>query len=107
MLLLWTQSATGVLQLWVLDDGPGIPEDRREHLFEPFFTTETRGTGLGLHLTQELCTANGATIRYESSALLGEDIRQRYGAGFVITPQQRQVAEAGPVAAPSRMESDE
>jgi len=107
VLLLWTQSATGVLQLWVLDDGPGIPEDRREHLFEPFFTTETRGTGLGLHLTQELCTANGATIRYESSALLGEDIRQRYGAGFVITPQQRQVAEAGPVAAPSRMESDE
>ncbi|MBF1259514.1 MAG: HAMP domain-containing histidine kinase [Lautropia mirabilis] len=107
VLLLWTQSAAGVLQLWVLDDGPGIPEDRREHLFEPFFTTETRGTGLGLHLTQELCTANGATIRYESSALLGEDIRQRYGAGFVITPQQRQVAEAGPVAAPSRMESDE
>ena len=107
VLLLWTQSATGVLQLWVLDDGPGIPEDRREHLFEPFFTTETRGTGLGLHLTQELCTANGATIRYESSALLGEDIRQRYGAGFVITPQQRQVAEAGPAAAPSRMESDE
>ena len=96
-----------MLQLWVLDDGPGIPEDRREHLFEPFFTTETRGTGLGLHLTQELCTANGATIRYESSALLGEDIRQRYGAGFVITPQQRQVAEAGAAAAPSRMESDE
>ena len=107
VLLLWTQSATGVLQLWVLDDGPGIPEDRREHLFEPFFTTETRGTGLGLHLTQELCTANGATIRYESSALLGEDIRQRYGAGFVITPQQRQAAGAGPAAAPSRMESDE
>ena len=107
VLLLWTQSAAGVLQLWVLDDGPGIPEDRREHLFEPFFTTETRGTGLGLHLTQELCTANGATIRYESSALLGEDIRQRYGAGFVITPQQRQVAEAGAAAAPSRMESDE
>ena len=53
---------------------------------------------------QELCTANGATIRYESSALLDEDIRQRYGAGFVITPQQRQVAEVSPAAAPSRME---
>jgi signal transduction histidine kinase len=50
--------------LAVADDGPGVPESSRPHLFEPFFTTEVRGTGLGLHLARELCLANGATIRY-------------------------------------------
>jgi two-component system sensor histidine kinase PilS (NtrC family) len=41
-----------------------VPPASRVHLFEPFFTTEARGTGLGLHLARELCTANGASIRY-------------------------------------------
>ena len=88
VLLLWTQTAAGVSQLWVLDDGPGIAPERRVHLFEPFFTTESRGTGLGLHLTQELCTANGASIRYEAPLMLPADIQSRYGAGFLITPAQ-------------------
>ena len=88
VLLLWTQTAAGVPQLWVLDDGPGIAPERRVHLFEPFFTTESRGTGLGLHLTQELCTANGASIRYEAPLMLPADIQSRYGAGFLITPAQ-------------------
>ena len=88
VLLLWTQTAADVSQLWVLDDGPGIAPERRVHLFEPFFTTESRGTGLGLHLTQELCTANGASIRYEAPLMLPADIQSRYGAGFLVTPAQ-------------------
>jgi two-component system sensor histidine kinase PilS (NtrC family) len=54
----------GALALSVSDDGPGVPQSVREHLFEPFLTTEARGTGLGLHLTRELCNANAARIRY-------------------------------------------
>jgi len=54
----------GVPTLSVSDDGPGVPQSVREHLFEPFLTTEARGTGLGLHLTRELCNANAARIRY-------------------------------------------
>ncbi len=51
-------------QFDVLDDGPGIPPERREHLFEPFFTTQPKGTGLGLYLSREFCLANGATLSY-------------------------------------------
>lgn len=88
VLLFWTETVAGIPQLWILDDGPGIADAQRVHLFEPFFTTETQGTGLGLHLTQELCTANGAAIRYEESLVLSPDIQQRYRAGFVIVPAQ-------------------
>lgn len=50
--------------LEVSDTGSGVAPESRAHLFEPFFTTQAKGTGLGLHLARELCSANGATIRY-------------------------------------------
>ena len=64
----WAPDAGGRGSLVVSDDGPGVSAASRAHLFEPFFTTETRGTGLGLHLARELCTANGATIRYRPAS---------------------------------------
>ena len=51
----------------ILDRGPGVPEEQRERLFEPFFTTEGTGTGLGLYLAQELCEANRAQLTYVPS----------------------------------------
>ncbi len=51
-------------QLDVVDDGEGIPEDHRGQLFEPFFTTVASGTGLGLYISRELCSANGAALDY-------------------------------------------
>jgi len=45
--------------LWVFDDGPGVAPADRESMFEPFFTTHARGTGLGLYLAREFCVANG------------------------------------------------
>ncbi|HWY73903.1 MAG TPA: PAS domain-containing sensor histidine kinase [Burkholderiaceae bacterium] len=50
--------------LWVFDDGPGVPAAERESMFEPFFTTHTRGTGLGLYLAREFCMANGFDLAY-------------------------------------------
>lgn len=55
-------SANGRVELHVLDDGPGVPDNVREQVFEPFFTTHTLGTGLGLFIARELCAANGATL---------------------------------------------
>ncbi|WP_437640342.1 sensor histidine kinase [Sorangium sp. So ce854] len=52
----------------VLDRGAGIPEDARERLFEPFFTTRRDGTGLGLAVCYGLVTAHGGTIRAEPRA---------------------------------------
>lgn len=52
------------VQLDIADDGPGMSSEALAHLFEPFFTTEPSGTGLGLYLARELCEANGAWIEY-------------------------------------------
>ncbi len=52
------------LQLDVLDDGPGVPPEQVGKLFEPFFTTDSQGTGLGLYIARELSMANGATLDY-------------------------------------------
>ncbi len=49
----------------VIDYGPGISDENIKHLFEPFFTTENTGSGLGLYICKELCEANQAIISYK------------------------------------------
>jgi two-component system sensor histidine kinase PilS (NtrC family) len=56
--------APGRLVLDVYDDGPGVAREVQAHLFEPFFTTEAQGTGLGLYIARELCEGNGARLEY-------------------------------------------
>lgn len=51
--------------LEILDDGPGVAEEQLHHLFEPFYTTENKGTGLGLYLSRELCESNQARLDYK------------------------------------------
>jgi two-component system, NtrC family, sensor histidine kinase PilS len=58
---------TQIVHIEVSDDGDGIPEEVRSHLFEPFFTTESSGTGLGLYIARELADANGAKLQYKTS----------------------------------------
>jgi two-component system, NtrC family, sensor histidine kinase PilS len=48
----------------VADRGPGIRADKVEEMFEPFFTGQPGGTGLGLYISRELAERNGATLRY-------------------------------------------
>jgi two-component system, NtrC family, sensor histidine kinase PilS len=48
----------------IIDFGPGISTENITHLFEPFFTTENTGSGLGLYICKELCEANQALISY-------------------------------------------
>ena len=52
------------VELSVIDSGPGVPAAIQGQLFEPFFTTEAKGTGLGLYLARELCAANRAVLEY-------------------------------------------
>lgn len=51
----------------IIDSGVGVPNDIKEQLFEPFFTTETKGSGLGLYLARELCEANQANLGLQAS----------------------------------------
>ncbi|MCB9727137.1 MAG: PAS domain S-box protein [Deltaproteobacteria bacterium] len=57
--------------LTVADQGPGIPEAHREKVFEPFFTTRTRGTGLGLANVRRTFEAHGGSIDFACPATGG------------------------------------
>ena len=63
------------VELSVLDDGPGVASSSQGQLFEPFFTTDSKGTGLGLYLARELCAANRALLEY---------VREAAGAHFRV-----------------------
>lgn len=52
------------LILDVSDDGPGIDAEAQAQLFEPFFTTDAQGTGLGLFIARELAESNGARLEF-------------------------------------------
>ena len=56
----------GEASLDVRDNGPGIAPEAAIHLFEPFFTTASSGTGLGLFLCRELCENNEARLTYRA-----------------------------------------
>ena len=68
------------IDLHVADDGPGIAEDHLGQLFEPFFTTESRGTGLGLYIARELASANRATLDYMPASLRRAEMLEWTGA---------------------------
>jgi two-component system sensor histidine kinase PilS (NtrC family) len=46
----------------ICDTGPGIDDDVAEQVFDPFYTGESNGTGLGLYIARELCEANQASL---------------------------------------------
>lgn len=55
----------------IRDQGPGISQSQQASIFEPFYTTERGGTGLGLYLARELCEANQAQLALISSGAGG------------------------------------
>jgi signal transduction histidine kinase len=64
------------VEITIRDEGPGIPEDQRDAVFHPFFTTKDSGTGLGLPVTRQIVADHGGTIGIEGAP--GE------GARFVV-----------------------
>ena len=46
--------------------GPGMPDDVKEKVFEPFFTTRSRGTGLGLPIAKRVVEAHGGRIAIDT-----------------------------------------
>jgi two-component system sensor histidine kinase PilS (NtrC family) len=70
-----TCNEEGRALLEVSDDGAGVAVEAAQKLFEPFYTTDAGGTGLGLYIARELCEANGARIDYRRSELGGACFR--------------------------------
>lgn len=70
------------------DQGPGVPEELRERLFEPFYTTKSHGTGLGLATTQHIAASHGGSITCEPAPGGG-------GARFVLRLPARSREQSG------------
>jgi two-component system sensor histidine kinase PilS (NtrC family) len=59
------EDGQGSLSVW--SDGQPLDQSVERHLFEPFFSSESRSSGLGLYICRELCEGHGATIIYRRS----------------------------------------
>lgn len=70
---------TGNPCLEVIDYGEGVAEDQVGNLFEPFFTTEASGTGIGLYLSRELCHSNHAQMTYSRADTGGSCFKIVFG----------------------------
>ncbi len=80
------------LQVTVQDNGPGVPEELRANLFEPFVTTKINGTGLGLAFVAKTVADHGGVIEVDSAAR-----RTIFRLTFPITeePKPRRVRRRG------------
>jgi PAS domain S-box-containing protein len=89
------QGSEGHVEITVEDDGKGIPEDKVEDLFQPFFTTKPGGTGLGLPLCRKIVGDHGGDMT----------MRPRPGGGTIVTirlPLEEEGEEDPPREVPSR-----
>ena len=80
------QSAMGQIYLSVWSDGAPMDQSVERHLFEPFFSSESRSSGLGLYICRELCEGHGATIAYyRATRQMGANTQD--GNEFLVTFQ--------------------
>ncbi len=77
----------------VIDDGPGMSDDVKRRLFEPFFTTRVQGSGLGLAIAQRTVDAHQGTIELDSSSAQGSTFILRF-------PTVRPLGRVLPASAP-------
>ncbi len=77
-----SSNLAGTATMTVWSDGQPIEPTIEKHLFEPFFSSESRSSGLGLYICRELCTRHGAMIRYERQSARQPDTRD--GNAFIV-----------------------
>ena len=73
--LMIRREASGSYRIEVRDNGPGIPEDRREDIFLPFYTTHQGGSGVGLSFARQVALAHGGSIGVTDAPEGGANIR--------------------------------
>ncbi len=73
-------STRGGAVLVVADNGPGVPAELRDRIFAPFFTTRSRGSGVGLAQAQKTAAAHGGTLQLESAPGEGATFRMHLPA---------------------------
>ena len=83
ILLRLAERDDGAVQLCVLSDSALIATEVERYLFEPFFSTRSRGSGLGLYICRELCERYSASIEYRA-----KPAAERLRNEFVVTMKQ-------------------
>lgn len=85
----------------VRDRGPGVPKEDQPRIFQPFFTSASGGTGLGLYLCQQICTYNQALLEYR-------DADDGAGSVFRLSMQRPPAAdESSPDTEPARADEQQ
>lgn len=74
-IFLRTRLAAGAVMIDVADNGPGIPEDKLDKIFEPYFSTKFDGTGLGLMVVYRVVTEHQGLIHVDSRPGVGTRFR--------------------------------
>lgn len=78
----------GILEIDISDDGPGLPERARDHLFQPFeASSRPGGTGLGLAISRDLVRAHGGSLELVASDARGSCFRIRLPAASLLARQ--------------------
>jgi two-component system, LuxR family, sensor kinase FixL len=62
------------IQISILDNGPGLSPEQAQRIFDPFYTTKTKGTGLGMAITKRIVEAHGGQIAVGAKAKQGAEI---------------------------------
>lgn len=88
-----------VVEATVADDGPGIPPDLQERVFQAYFTTKEEGTGLGLFVTRKMLADQGGSIACTSTPGAGAVFRVRLPRADRAGAAAPTVASDGPAAA--------
>jgi two-component system sensor histidine kinase PilS (NtrC family) len=86
-MLVATDLFAGQARLQVWSDGAPLDASVQRHLFEPFFSSESRSSGLGLYICRELCDRHGALLTYARST--APDGSGRDGNSFTVTFRTR------------------
>jgi PAS domain S-box-containing protein len=96
--VLTLQTGTGADGVWVSvsDTGRGIPQDHIHSIFEPFYTTRQKGSGLGLMIVQRIVRDHGGRIELESRVNQGTTFR----VWLPLHERQPRLIEAGASPAP-------
>lgn len=79
-LCLNVSDANGAITLEVADSGPGIPQELRDKVFQLYFTTKTRGSGIGLAMTYRAVQLHNGTIAFTSDEGQGTTFRLQFPA---------------------------
>jgi len=81
------KSSSKRIRLKVIDNGIGLPQEKRNRLFEPYMTTRDKGTGLGLAIVKKIVEEHSGTV-----LLSDTPNKKKHGSGAMVTidlpPQQ-------------------